>query len=334
MSWAVIKGQKRVLALLRHAIERKRLPHAYLFLGPEGIGKKLTALTLAQALNCSEQDTDFSCNSCHKISNGTHPDVIVIEPQETGNIKIEEIRQLQEQICYKPFEGRYKIWIIDQAQGLTPQAANCLLKTLEEPPENSIIILIASQPELLLPTVISRCQQVQFERLTPPVLKSLLREQGIAPDSLEMAVALADGGLSKVNREKLDDFYAWREEMLDYLQGQKNTFADVFALGTKLAKNKNQIGQLIQLFNLWYRDLLVLKLGLNTASLVNQDKCSQLHEQAAGLGLPLIQQRLGIIQESFSALGYNANPRMVLENILLKLNPNNKEELQNEITQA
>ncbi len=320
MGWEKIRGQEKAVTLLRHAIERNRLPHAYLFLGSEGVGKKLTALTLAQVLNCAEGGTDFCgrCSGCHKVSNALHPDVVLIEPGDNGSIKIEEVRHLQEKIAYKPFEGRVKVWIIDQAEKLTPQAANCLLKTLEEPPEHSLLILIASQASALLPTVISRCQQVNFARLTASVIKQLLLEQGVAPEVLELGVALADGGLSRVSQEQLEEFRACREEALGYLQGQRGAFEDVFVLSDKLAKNKEQIEQLIQLFNLWYRDLLLLKLGLGKDLLVNQDKFVQLNQQAEGLELPLIQQRLERIQQSFVALQYNANSRLVLENMLLQ----------------
>ncbi len=322
MGWEAIKGQDRVITLLRRAIERERLPHAYLFLGPEGVGKKLAALALAQVVNCAEAGTDFCgrCPSCRKISKGLHPDVVLLEPQEGGSIKIEHIRRLQQEIAYKPFEGRVKVWIIDQAERLTLQAANCLLKTLEEPPAHSLLILVAAQAAALLPTVVSRCQQVNFLRLKPPVLKQLLLAQGIAPEALELGVALAEGGLARVSQGQLEEFWAQREEILEYLQGRRNKFSDVFALGNKLSKQKEQIEQLVRLFSLWYRDLLLLKLGMGSDLLVNQDKFAQLSQQAERMGLSSIQQRLGLIQESFSALRYNANPRLVLEEVLLQLN--------------
>ncbi len=321
MSWEAIKGQDRVITLLRRAIERKRLPHAYLFLGPEGVGKKLVALTLARVLNCAEAGTDSCghCSSCHKVSKGLHPDVVLLEPQESGSIKIEQIRRLQQEIAYKPFEGRYKIWIIDRAEKLTLQAANCLLKTLEEPPAHSLLILVAAQAAALLPTVVSRCQQVNFLRLNPPVLRELLLAQGVAPEALELGMALAEGGLARVSQEQLEEFWARREEFLEYLQGRRSEFSDVFALGDRLGKQKEQIERLIQLLNLWYRDLLLLKLGLGKDLLINQDKFDQLSQQIEGLGLCSIQQRLGLIQQSFSALRYNANPRLVLEEVFLQL---------------
>lgn len=322
MGWEKIKGQNKVVSLLRHAVARNRLPHAYLFLGPEGVGKKLTALTLAQVINCAEQGRDYCghCVSCHKVGKGIHPDVVLIEPQDTGKIKIEEVRHLQETIAYKPFEGRYKIWVIDQADKMTLQAANCLLKTLEEPPDNSLIILVASQASALLPTVVSRCQQVKFARLTTSVLRELLVGQGISPEVLELGVALANGSASQISQEQLDDYWAWRDVVINYLQGEESNFAAAFALGEKLAKEKDQIEKLIQLLNLWYRDLLLHKLGLDKYLLINKDKFEELSRQVSRLELPIIQKHLKLIQQSFSALQYNANPRMVLENTLLQLN--------------
>ncbi|MBI5788339.1 MAG: DNA polymerase III subunit delta' [Candidatus Schekmanbacteria bacterium] len=160
MGWNQIKGQNRVVKILCRALAQKRLPHAYLFYGIEGVGKKLTALHLAKVVNCRQQTEEPCgiCPACHKVDKAIHPDVILIQPEEGESIKIEQIRRLQEEIAYKPFEGYFKVWIIDQADKMTQQAANCLLKTLEEPPASSLIILLAVQEESLLPTIISRCQ--------------------------------------------------------------------------------------------------------------------------------------------------------------------------------
>ena len=321
MGWNRIKGQERVLVLLRRAIEQERLPQAYLFLGPAGVGKKLTALALARALNCAEGGSDFCdhCPACRKIARGVHPDVLLLEAEQGAKIKIEQVRRLQEEIAYKPFEGRWKVWIIDQAQELTAQAANCLLKTLEEPPGHSLLILIAPGSGALLATVVSRCQHVRFSRLSVGVVRELLQEQGITGRDLQLGSALAQGGLSGIDREFLQRFQQQRELMLETLE--RGGISGVFALADKLDKQKEEIEGVLASLNFWYRDLLLLKLDLAADLLVNGDKLPRLRQQAEALEFSCIQERLQSIQQALSELRYNANPRLVLENVLLEINP-------------
>ncbi len=174
-----IVGQEKAVSILLRTIERGRVPSAYLFAGESGIGKRFAALNLAKALNCLKHVTSHSfdacdeCPSCRKIDSGTHPDVLVIIP-EKGEIRVGEIRAVEEALSLRPFEGRRKVVIIDDADAMNQSAANAFLKTLEEPPEESLLILVTAHPGMLPETVRSRCSRINFVPLHPRACEEVI----------------------------------------------------------------------------------------------------------------------------------------------------------------
>jgi len=220
-----IIGQDRPVNILKGCIAKERIPHALLFAGDEGIGKRLTAINFAKALNClgvtgevlqepdnflfdvpgtehdgaeqkTETDACDKCPSCKKIASGNHPDIFIIGPEgDGGQITVQAIRQLEESLSYKPFEGRWKIAIIDDADRLNQSAANAFLQTLEEPSAQSILILISSRPDLLLPTIRSRCQMISFSPLPVDTMGRLLKEKfGDMDDERARLLSVLSGG--------------------------------------------------------------------------------------------------------------------------------------------
>src|SRR4029079_12580303 len=176
-----------MLSLLARVIARDSMPPAVLLAGPPGVGKRLTAVAIAQAINCLqpqsrkafERDACGECASCRRIARGGHPDLIVVEPGDSGSIKIEQLRDVIDRSQYRPFEGKRRVVIIDEADAAGDDAQSALLKTLEEPPSASIFILISSVPDALLPTVLSRCPRLRFGPLTPAeVARVLVKERG------------------------------------------------------------------------------------------------------------------------------------------------------------
>jgi DNA polymerase-3 subunit delta' len=202
-----------------------RLPHAFLFVGPEGVGKRLFARTLAQALLCERRPESAlepcgECPACLQVAAGTHPDVLeVARPEDKHELPIKVIRELVHDLGLSPMRGRRRVAIVDDADDLSEEAANAFLKTLEEPPEGSALILIARSAETQLVTVVSRCRVVRFDPLPKVELAAVLREQGVAPDEAE-AARLAERGEGSVGRARglsdagLEDF---RRQLLDAL---------------------------------------------------------------------------------------------------------------------
>ena len=186
MAWSRILGHEPVIARLRESLLRDRLSHAYLFVGPDGIGKGLVARELAKTVLCAESRDEAcdGCRACRKVEHGNHPDVTVVERVRDSDkgtarsaILIDQVREeIQNTIGYKPFEGSHKVFIVSEADRLTEQAQNCLLKTLEEPPGHSLLVLVASRLEPFLDTVVSRCQVVRFRPLPTDLVERIVRE--------------------------------------------------------------------------------------------------------------------------------------------------------------
>ncbi|MEA3470707.1 MAG: DNA polymerase III subunit delta', partial [Thermodesulfobacteriota bacterium] len=195
MSFSDIYGQERQKAVLKSAMERGRVSHAYLFHGMKGVGKKTTAEIFAKALNCEEEGFDScdSCSSCVKMDHGNHPDFVLIEP-EGFFIKIEAVRGLQGQIKFRPFEGKKRVFVIADAERMNSPAANALLKTLEEPTSSNILILISSRPHELPRTVVSRCQRLRFNPLSRDVISTFLRDSYSVDEEAARLIASSSGG--------------------------------------------------------------------------------------------------------------------------------------------
>ena len=208
MPFRDIVGHRRLVSLVARSIHHGTLPPSLILAGPEGVGKRLLAISTAQALNCQNPRTDAdpesvglqidacgTCSPCSKIARGVHPDVLVIEPGDTGSIKIDQVRDVIDRAGYRPFEGRRRVVIIDQADGLVAQAQNALLKTLEEPPSASAFFLVTSRPDALLPTVVSRCPRLRFRPLDANDVASVLIKQGRSEVEARATAASADGSI-------------------------------------------------------------------------------------------------------------------------------------------
>ncbi|WP_406699497.1 DNA polymerase III subunit delta' [Singulisphaera sp. Ch08] len=207
MAWHSVRGHDRVVESLRNSLTQGRFPHAFLFVGPDGIGKRTFALTLAQALLCEQADPTAlnpcqKCPSCTQVKAGNHPDVLqVARPEDKHELPIKVIRGLCLDLGLKPARGGRKLAIVDDADDMNEEAANAFLKTLEEPPDKSVLILIGTSAELQLETIISRCRVVRFEPLPETELAALLLEQNVAHDSTE-ATRLAKLGEGSVARAR------------------------------------------------------------------------------------------------------------------------------------
>lgn len=223
MSWGKTRGHDRVVASLRQALRLGRFPHALLFTGPEGIGKRLVAQRMAQAFLCERHDElEFEpcgeCPSCVQVVGGTHPDVLTVRrPEERHELPIDAIRQLNHDLALAPMRGRRRIAIVDDADDLSEEAANAFLKSLEEPPPGSILILIGTAPELQLDTILSRCRVVRFDPLAEQDLAQILLDQQLTPD-LETALALAarsEGSVSRARGLADPELGPFRRDLLD-----------------------------------------------------------------------------------------------------------------------
>jgi DNA polymerase-3 subunit delta' len=231
MPFREIVGHARLIDLLARSIAGGTLPPSLLLTGPDGIGKKLTAIAAAQALNCLDLSTRHPapapstthpapgtfvdacgvCTACSRIARRVHPDVLIVEPGESGAIKIDQVREIVDRAGYRPFEGRRRAVIVDDADTLVPQAQHALLKTLEEPPPSSVFMLVTSRPDVLLPTVRSRCPQLRFRPLSANDVATALIARGQAARDAHAVAAIADGSVGRALEASSDDLVDARD---------------------------------------------------------------------------------------------------------------------------
>ena len=330
--WQVV-GQTKVVSLLQHSLERGTLAHAYLLIGPTHVGKMTLALNLAQALNCeATQPPCGECASCQKIASGKHADVQIIGLTSDGNsaeakpraeISIDQIRQIQHSASLPPFEGRYKVFIVDGAELLSREAANCLLKTLEEPTGKVIFILLTTNERLLPPTVTSRCQQLELHPLAATEVEAALNSGwGIEPKRAELLARLSHGCLGWAVLAAADDgWLQQRNQQLDRLLDIINAdyeerFAYAAHLAAQFSQNRGRVQEILRLWLDWWRDLLLVKVGY-TDSITNIDRSARLTEMARGYNLTQIKVFINSIQAAGEQLRLNANPQLVLETLML-----------------
>lgn len=222
MTLPVLVGHDHVRALLARAVAGGTLPHSLIFDGVEGVGKRTVALHLAAAVNCTACTDGMACNTCGvcaRIARGAHPDVLLVAPNEKGTITVDMAREVIGAASYRPFEGRRRVVIVDDADRLQPAAQNALLKTLEEPPPSSMFILVTSRVEALLVTVRSRCPRVRFGRLTTAEVAQVLRARGTADAAALSLAAVADGCVSRALAADAGDLDDARRVALTVLQG-------------------------------------------------------------------------------------------------------------------
>jgi len=290
------------------------MPHALLFIGPEGIGKRLTAFCLAKALLCEKSKDDFcdSCASCHRIDQGNHPDVSIIRP-EGSSIKIDQLREWQNTIEARSYFGSWKITIIDQADKMSHSAANSILKILEEPSEDTLICLIALEVRNILPTIVSRCQIVRFAPLTrSDFMQVLMEKRSLTESQSGLIYNLSQRELTKALRVDLDTLFQTREQWKALLE------ADILNARPHLPTDQGAIREGLEIIAYWWRDIILLQMGMEDASLINQDMLDVLKKEARANTSRLAKYRINLILEAIEAIERNANPKMAIDSLLLQ----------------
>ena len=330
MTFREILGQERVISHLKTAAQKGRLSHAYLFLGPEGVGKASTARALAAALNCQEPfgdgDACGACASCRRLAAGVHPDFLVISPTSESlqpQIKIERIREFRRLTAYPPFGGGWRVALIKPAEALNAvnnAAANALLKTLEEPPERHLLVLTSQVEADLLPTVVSRCHKLAFVPLPAALVARELRERrGLAPPQARLLAALSGGSLGRALTLDPEAILAQRRQVLADLSALSGGSASLaFDWAQRLAKNRSDLDYFLSLAQLWYRDLLLYRFRAPKSLLAHQDLLPEMAREAAVPLDRLFQQftALGTAQRQLQA---NLNPELTLDILGLRL---------------
>ena len=326
--WQII-GQPRATTLLERSIETGQLSHAYLFVGPPHVGKSTLALGLAQAVNCQASNVPCrECIPCRRIAEGKHSDVQVIgvvTEENKKEIGINQVKEMQSAASLPPYEGRHKVFIFDKAELLSQEAANRLLKTLEEPSPQVLIILLTSRESDVLPTVVSRCQRVELRPLPVAFVKETLSERySIASQKAELLARVSGGCLGWA-------LLALRDEALLEARGRRlatlanlreatimQRFAYAAELAAQFSKRREEVEEVLDLWVKWWHDLLLIR-GGNSGSVTNVDHQATLLQQARDLSSRQITYYIRRLQEASQALEQNANPRLVFDNLMLTM---------------
>jgi len=330
--WQVL-GQERVVALLQRGLAGGGIAHAYLIVGPQHIGKMTLAVDVARAVNCEAQDRPCGgCRSCMRIGDGKHPDVQVLELQtQEGeertqqSIGIDRVRELQRTAPLMPFEGRSRVFIINGAEHLSGEAANCLLKVLEEPPAGVLLLLLTSNEQKVLPTVRSRCQRLELRPLPEEALVQHLTERQALEEEQARLIARLSGGrpgwafTALADTQLLSERRERLAQLLSAVEGsQEERFEFASRLAGRFSKSREEVRETLALWVSWWRDLLLLKGGCDEA-VCNIDEKARLTEQAEGLALKDIAAFIKVLEETITRLEQNVNPRLALEVLMLSL---------------
>ena len=335
--FSAILGHHHLLTLLSRAIAHGTLPPALLLAGPSGVGKRRVALAIARAVNCLEPHTRSEyereacgkCAACRRIERGVHPDVIVITPGETGTIKIEAIRDVVDRAGYRPFEGRRRVVIIDEADALVDAAQNALLKTLEEMPSASIFVLVSSIPDALLPTVRSRCPRLRFGPLSAAeVAQVLVRDHRYSDADARAAAADADGSVGRALAADSAGLTDARNDARRLLEQTARTDEPARRLdvakdlsGTKgtTASDREQMATCLRALASLLRDLRIVATHADRRTLANGDLESQLEKLTSAFDHKRSLRAYAAVDEALAALERNASPKVVADWLVLQL---------------
>jgi len=321
MTWQIV-GHEWAAALLRHRLAAGGTSHAYLFTGPPQIGKTLLARTLAQALNCPKPDPPCGhCSACTRIASGSHPDVRIIKGEGAGDsIKIDQVRALQHEAALFPYEGRKRVFILRRMDLASTEAANSLLKTLEEPPAHVVLILTAVDLDALPPTVVSRCQRLDLRPLSRGRVEGALRESGIAGDQARLLAGLSAGRIGwAIDASRDAALLSRRQRGLDQLfrllpAGR----IERLNMAQSLGRDPRASREMLELWAAWWRDLMLLS-GRGDGPVVNVDRMAELRSLARPERLGQVWAALQALQTAAAQIEDNVSPRLALEGLFLKL---------------
>jgi DNA polymerase-3 subunit delta' len=323
-----IIDQERPVRILTTFLQNGTIPHALLFTGIEGVGRESTATAFAMACNCTgesanttRQEADIPCGickPCRKIKAGSHPDIIRVKPSGPF-IKIDQIRSLCQTLAMKPYEAQRRVVIISDAQAMNPAAGNALLKMLEEPPVRTILILVATHTSDLLPTVVSRCQQLRFKPISSKYLEAeLVQKYGLDSKNARIITTMAGGSLSRALRMYRTHWISRRNWLIQEMEALSSGSVNrLLAFGGQLSKNKDILPDSLELMKSWLRDLVIGQ--FNPEKVVNQDLTPKIQQTSQKMSIAVLLDKIDTIQATQNAIHAGTNLKLALEAMVLRL---------------
>jgi len=323
-----IIGHERIKEHLQKAIESNHVSHAYILTGEAGMGRKSLANAFAMTLLCEKGMSEpcMQCHACKQVMSGNHPDLIFVTHEKTAGIGVDDIRsQIQDTIMIRPYSSYYKIYIVDEAEKMTVQAQNALLKTIEEPPSYAVIMLLTTNQEAFLPTILSRCVQLKLKPLKDSVITSYLTgSMGISESRAEVYGAFARGNLGRaIHLAASEEFQGLYKELIHMLKHLKEM--DIMELLNYIRKLKEQdpdLSDCLDFMQLWYRDVLMFKVTQDINLLVFKEEFNTMKEMSAASSYEGIELILQAIDKARVRLNANVNMELAMELMLLVMKEN------------
>ena len=325
VSYNDIIGHEDIIRHLKNAVISGKVSHSYILNGEAGAGKKMIASTFAAALECEKGGPDpcMECDSCKKAMGRNHPDIITVTHEKSDLITIDEIRdQVVNDVAIRPYKSKYKIYIIPDAHMMNEQAQNALLKTIEEPPEYAVLMLLTSNIDRLLPTIRSRCVRLDLKLVDDALIKKYLMEQFHIPDyQAEVDASIAQGSVGKAREAaNSEEFRKITEDALYILKNSDRM--EIYELTEsvkKLTGEKQSIQDYLDLFQFWFRDVLMFKATREVDSLVFKQEINTIREQARERSYENLERILDSLEKTKLRLGANVNPELTLELLFLTI---------------
>lgn len=323
-----IVGQKNIVRYIKNSLANKRIAHAYLFCGPDGVGKSIAASVLAMTLNCRARGLDpcGKCPSCIRAQSGNHPDIIHFGAKKRSgsrqSISVDDIRDLQGDMQKKPYEDGVKVYIIHDAEKMTEQAQNALLKILEEPPERMVIILLTYNMYAILNTIISRCQVMKFNRAPERDIERYLVDKKGAPVSQARYIAALSDGIigNALNFMDDEDLRNTRNEIVELSKSMRGSDKiDVLSRVEYFVNNKDKIDKILDIMLSLYRDLIIFKECGDRKLLINLDKEEIIIEECPKYTVSSLYGIIRSIKETARNIKYNVNYQLAIEGMLLNI---------------
>ena len=327
-SFKDVVGHKDILKYISSAVENNRVSHAYILNGERGSGKKMLANLLAMTLLCETGDNEpcGKCHSCKQAESGNHPDIIRVTHEKPNSISVDDIRtQVNNTVDIKPYQGPYKVYIIPQADMMTPQAQNAILKTIEEPPSYAVFLLLTENAETLLPTINSRCVMLKLRNIKDTLIKKYLMENLEIPDyKADMCTAFAQGNMGRaIMLANSDHFNEIREEAVQLLKHiNEMELNEIVAAVKNISVYKLEITDYLDIIMIWYRDVLLYKATKEIDKVVFKDQLQSIKEQARKSSYEGIELILESLEKAKARLKANVNFDLVMELLFLTIKEN------------
>ena len=323
-----VVGHADIIQYIQNAVTEDKVSHAYIMNGERGSGKKLLANLFAQTLQCEQGGNEpcYECHSCKQALSGNHPDIITVQHEKTSSISVDEIRvQVNEDIQVKPYSSKYKIYIIPEADLMTQQAQNALLKTIEEPPVYAVLILLTENAQKLLPTICSRCVMLKLRNIKDQLVKKYLMENLHIPDyKADVCTAFAQGNIGRaILLANSEHFNEIKEEAIQLLKNiDTMDVSDLIEAVKRCSQYKMDVDDYLDVLAIWYRDVLIYKATQSIDRVIFAEQLSYIKERARKSSYEGIENIIKAIENAKARLRANVNFDLVMELLLLTIKEN------------